>query len=201
VEQGNLYDISYNWEDKQLSAKPVKLFVCPSDPTVGPGGLATDNDDRTWGASSYAGNAQVFCKVYPSGVLDYVEGRASLYSSFPDGSSNTILVAEKYARCTNNTYPEGGSFWAYSQTGPTAKPLHPGFAISWNAGSIGPGSLFQVRPDRRNCDPTRASTPHTGGMQVCLADGSVRLIAPSISGVTWWAACTPSGGETLGPGW
>jgi len=37
-------------------------------------------------------------------------------------------------------------------------------------------------------------------MQVCLADGSVRSLAPTMSGATWWAACTPSGGDVLGSG-
>jgi prepilin-type processing-associated H-X9-DG protein len=45
------------------------------------------------------------------------------------------------------------------------------------------------------------STPHSAGMMVCLADGSVRLVSPGISGATWWAACTPRGGEVLGADW
>jgi prepilin-type N-terminal cleavage/methylation domain-containing protein len=202
VEQGNLLTgNSYTWDDSRLFSQPVKLFVCPADRTVDPDGLVKDNEGRTWGASSYAGNTQVFCQVNPSGVLENVEWNATLERSFSDGKSNTILVAEKYARCTNNFWPEGGTFWAYSQTGPTVLPLHPGFAISWTAVSIGPWSVFQDRPDPRNCDPTRASTAHTGGIQVCLADASVRPIAPGISGVTWWAACTPAGGEVLGSDW
>ena len=32
-------------------------------------------------------------------------------------------------------------------------------------------------------------------MVVCLADGSVILVSPSVSSQTWWAACTPNGGE------
>jgi hypothetical protein len=46
-----------------------------------------------------------------------------------------------------------------------------------------------------------AQTPHPGGMLVALADGSVRSLAPHLSGATWWAACTPNGGETLGQDW
>jgi prepilin-type processing-associated H-X9-DG protein len=81
--------------------------------------------------------------------------------------------------------------------------LHPGFAISWTPleYSIGPGSKFQLNPRQGNCDPTRTSTGHTGGMQVGLADGSVRFVSAGIGGETWWAACTPAGGEVLGPDW
>ena len=69
--------------------------------------------------------------------------------------------------------------------------------------AVGPGSKFQVQPTPYlgNCDPTRASTAHPGGMQVSLADGSVRTLAPSMSGTTWWAAVTPADGEVLGSDW
>ena len=69
------------------------------------------------------------------------------------------------------------------------KALLPGFAIPALASprrpnAIGPKSIFQVEPAPflGNCDPTRASTAHTSGMQVGLADGSVRTLAPSMSG-------------------
>jgi hypothetical protein len=120
-----------------------------------------------------------------------------------DGTSNTILFAEKYARCTNNSFPEGGNFWAYWVTGATVRPLHPGFAISWTRYSIGPHSKFQTRPRQYmgHCDPTLASTPHVAGMQVCLADASVRTVSSGVSGTTWWAACTPQGDEVLESDW
>jgi prepilin-type N-terminal cleavage/methylation domain-containing protein/prepilin-type processing-associated H-X9-DG protein len=203
LEQDNLVRSSNQWDDGWLHSQPVKAFLCPADPTVGTDGLVRDRLGDIWGASSYAGNAQVFCQVDPFGVLVHVQGRPNLLSSFPDGTSNTILIAEKYARCTNTTlfYREGGSFWAYAKTGPLAEPFHPGFAISWTAESIGPLSVFQYQPGLKNCDPTRASTPHTGGINVCLADGSVRLIGHPVSGAVWWAACTPARGEVIEANW
>ena len=68
---------------------------------------------------------------------------------------------------------------------------------------IGPESIFQVQPEPflGNCDPTRASTAHASGMQVGLADGSVRTLAPSMSGDIWWAALTPKGDEMQGSDW
>jgi hypothetical protein len=84
----------------------------------------------------------------------------------------------------------------------------PGFAIRAFAANgapkaIGEASIFQVQPTpfKGNCDPTRASTAHTGGILVGLADGSVRTLARSMSGATWWAAVTPAGGEVLGSDW
>ena len=87
------------------------------------------------------------------------------------------------------------------------KAFQPGFAIAALAGrgapdAIGPGSKFQVRPTPflGNCDPTRASTAHAGGILVGLADGSVRTLSPGMSGTTWWAASDAIGGRSAGLG-
>jgi prepilin-type processing-associated H-X9-DG protein len=61
-------------------------------------------------------------------------------------------------------------------------------------------TIFQVQPlpYLSSCDPARRSTGHTGGRNVALADGS---LAAGMSATTWWAACTPNGGEVLGSDW
>jgi hypothetical protein len=63
--------------------------------------------------------------------------------------------------------------------------------------------MFQMKPApyTTNCDVFLASTAHTGGMVVAIADGSVRLLPSGMSPATWWAACTPAGGEVNGPDW
>jgi prepilin-type N-terminal cleavage/methylation domain-containing protein len=189
-------------------SQPVPTFLCPSDPSVGPDGVVTINA-ICWGASSYAANSQVFAlhRGNPQGKTRITD--------ITDGASNTILYAEKYARCSSTSLSlDGGSLWAYCASrvldlpppmNPPLEPYAAGFAISGYFGNPqGPvRSKFQVQPTpfEGNCDPTRAATAHTGGMVVCLADGSVRTLAPSISDVTWWAAVTPRGGEVLGPDW
>jgi prepilin-type N-terminal cleavage/methylation domain-containing protein/prepilin-type processing-associated H-X9-DG protein len=193
---GGQYDPMING----VYARPVVLFVCPSDPSVGADGTVQDNVGTIWGASSYGGNAQVFCLVYPDGRLESPQYTARL-TDIRDGTSNTILYAEKYARCTSESWPEGGCFWAYSTTGPSTQPLHAGFALSWTPYSIGPDSRFQDQPSPTACDPTLTATGHRGGMQAAFADGSVRSLAPSISGNTWWALCTPKAGDIPGDDW
>ena len=60
-------------------------------------------------------------------------------------------------------------------------------------------NLFQVQPDwARSCDSTRPQSPHAGGINVCLGDGSVRFVAVGISAATWAQACDPRDGTPLG---
>jgi prepilin-type N-terminal cleavage/methylation domain-containing protein len=201
-------------------SRAVSVFLCPSDPSIDADGVVTIKGVQ-FGASCYAPNGLIsgtadFSKTPPVGGP---QGRTRL-ADIGDGTSNTILHAEKYARCSNTYMPpafrDGGTAWAYCtgvlfpwQPPPMNLPFRafqPGFAIAGFAGrgapdAIGPGSIFQVQPAVDECDPTRASTPHPGGIQVGLADGSVRTLSRDISGEIWWAAVTPRGGEVLGPDW
>jgi prepilin-type N-terminal cleavage/methylation domain-containing protein len=191
----------YKAANNNVFAQPVATFVCPSTPSIVDGRI-TDQAGTTWGAGSYGGNAQVFCDVdLKTWFLNNPQYHARIPADFQDGTSNTILFAERYARCTNAVFDQGGTFWAYCETEGAAQPLHVGFAISWTTFSVGPASKFQLRPAPDNCDPTLTATPHSGGIQVCLADASVRTISPAVSGATWWAACTPRSGDILGADW
>ena len=42
-----------------------------------------------------------------------------------------------------------------------------------------------------------ASSLHSGGVNVCFADGSVHFIKSSISLQTWWGLGTRAGGEVI----
>jgi prepilin-type N-terminal cleavage/methylation domain-containing protein len=201
--------------NNNVYSRPVATFLCPSDPSVASAGIVMI-DGHTFGAASYAPNGLISGTAPPT---PGPQGKTRMVA-ITDGTSNTILHAEKYARCSNTYMPpafrDGGTAWAYStalvypwQPPPMNLPpqaFQPGFAIAALANlgapdAVGHGSIFQVRPTQGDCDPTRASTPHVGGILVGLADGSVRTLAPSMSGTTWWAAVTPSGGEVLGSDW
>jgi prepilin-type processing-associated H-X9-DG protein len=54
----------------------------------------------------------------------------------------------------------------------------------------------------RGCgDGNRGVSPHTGGIQVGMGDGSVRLVSQGVSAFTWGAAITPAAGDVLGNDW
>jgi prepilin-type N-terminal cleavage/methylation domain-containing protein len=204
LEQQPLYQQSYYAgfyfvANNHVYTHPLKFWICTSDPSAPSDGQARDTMGNVWGVTSYAANVQVVCQVRPNGRMIHPDYDARLPSSISDGLSNTILLTEKYAQCVNNNYPAGGNYWAYYYTGSNLEPYHPGFAISWNGYSIGPASKFLVNPTpyNGNCDPTIASSGHSGGIQIALADGSTRFLSTNITMYTWWYLCTPNGGEVL----
>jgi prepilin-type N-terminal cleavage/methylation domain-containing protein len=205
MEQEPLYQQShfngfYSAGNNQVYQHPMPIYVCQSDPSIPPGGQVTDLIGNTWGAASYAINSQAFCTVNSLGILISTEKHTSLSNGFPDGTSSTLLLSEKYGQCFNSVYPTGGTLWAYYFTGANLQPYHAGFGASWNAYSFGPSSKFLVQPRPYNggCDPTLASSPHAGGIGIGLVDGSVRFLSANVSTYTWWYLCTPAGSETVG---
>jgi prepilin-type processing-associated H-X9-DG protein len=184
IEQDNLYRSSL---DKDSGAHSVwnngiygvviRTYVCLEDFTGGP-----DNRYEGWLATtSYAANFQLFGDP----VANTFQGSPRLPASIPDGTSNTIFFTERHQICQGE--PNG---WGY--TG--AYTWAPAFAY------LSTGK-FQVQPALKDCDPTVGQSPHPGGINVALGDGSVRLVADKISPQTWWHAITPNGGEVLGPDW
>jgi prepilin-type N-terminal cleavage/methylation domain-containing protein/prepilin-type processing-associated H-X9-DG protein len=80
------------------------------------------------------------------------------------------------------------------------------------ATTTGPASMFQLRPEDflntanpnttpGGCDPKRASSPHAEGMNVTLADGSVRFLGENLSPNTWWIALVPNDSLPMPDDW
>ena len=241
MEQQNLYNatlgtlLGYTGVHCPLNngifTQPIKIFVCPSDPSHSNGVVPDPGGNPfSWGAGCYAFNALIFSlengitqttPPLPDGKSYSPYGVSRIPKDFPDGQSNTILTTEKYALCTNAVSqsifgPYGGSFWAFCALSTpqlpapmsVPMPVYPGFEIGFfmpfSANTaVGPASKFQMNPTpyKGNCNPFVASSPHTGVINALLGDGSVRNISPGISPNTWWWACTPMGGEVLGPDW
>jgi prepilin-type N-terminal cleavage/methylation domain-containing protein len=194
----------------------LKVYLNPSDPS-----MVSDNYQGI-AHCGYAANVQVFSMNNASnwrlinwgqpsanGGLDPV---ASIPRTFADGTSNTIMFTEKYARCDATRAPAydwNGTWWNYGWiTNPTWYLGSPAFATDYPNNTypngIGPASKFQEKPMPYGgpaCDPVRAQSPRSGTILTLLADGSVRGVSAGISANTWWAACTPAGGEVLGGDW
>jgi prepilin-type N-terminal cleavage/methylation domain-containing protein/prepilin-type processing-associated H-X9-DG protein len=207
----------YSWGDTahtqgkiNVYEQPIKPYNCPSDPTTNPEFRAGAGN---WATTSYAYNHQVF-KVglwdwtTPDNDLDR-HPTARYPAMFVDGTSNTILFTEKYSQ------PTKIDPWTMEWGGNTWWEWAPKFA----ADIQGPGSKFLVTPGQRWCDQqtnipvkllggTRnnicqfiAVSPHSGGINVALGDGSCRFVGANVSGQTWWNAVVIDDGNVLGSDW
>jgi prepilin-type N-terminal cleavage/methylation domain-containing protein/prepilin-type processing-associated H-X9-DG protein len=190
----------------------VRLFVCPADPSLDSQGIMPEIG---WRGATYAANWQVFAKPNTYPVYRYAgtgtggsgtewEGSTRIQVGITDGTSNTLLFTEKYGRCSFD-----GLTACYANSGGSAWSRWDGLdncASHFAGWKQGVAAMFLVQPVPFNsatgvCDTSRASSPHPGGINVCLADGSCRFISSAISPTTWWQACTPAGGEVLANDW
>jgi prepilin-type N-terminal cleavage/methylation domain-containing protein len=190
----------------------------------GPDGVGTVTWGQ--GDASYAYNLQVFGKHMGGPITDPLPGNggkavvfnqplnienwngtAHVARTFTDGSSSTIMFTEKYAWCNYGTTWAGGNQWARDflpnasagEASPTAGtlPYHPQVGLYANGYAGLAHFLQQPTPFDSICYPDRASTPHTGGIQACMGDGSVRSFSAGTSDLVWIQALRPDDGSVI----
>jgi prepilin-type N-terminal cleavage/methylation domain-containing protein len=155
-----------------------RVMRCPSDPTAKANGLLANG----WGLTNYLANYNA-----------WGTGKGGLwtlplkFTDLTDGTSTVVLFGEGYAECDRI-----GRIALYSWS-------YHNFGLDWyqNANTL----MFQPTPAARDCDNWRAQSAHPSGLTVCLADGSVRTVAPAVSQETWTSALLPRDGQTPGDGW
>ncbi len=197
----------------------IKVFLCPSDPSVGnwrnggPYGTPGGSYDCSYAENCFVFmNAPAFTSPAAGGQLA-AQFQPKIPATFTDGTSNTVLFAEKYAACgpLSGGVPSGGNIW-FSPWGPWSGPYFavPCFDMGdcYGTSSFGPGQppmipLWQQQPNpwQSVCNPLLPSTGHTGGMNVGMADGSVRLVSQGLSVFTWSLACNPQDGLPMPSDW
>jgi len=186
----------------QLVVPPYRV---PMDPTQtdgkGPGGF---------GVGNVVANYQVFGLPNSNSM----RGTTTLAAGFPDGTSNTIMFATKYGRCgpVNPYVGEPlGSAWPLINFPPNSVLTAGAFfayqtpnIVGYVPNSSGVGVTFQVAPTHPpragtvGCDPNYAQAYTQAGLQVSMADGSVRTVSPGVSGLTWRYALLPNDGQVVG---
>ena len=87
----------------------ISEFRCPSDPSPA-GGTGMGNPagpDATWAVTNYVCNYLVFGNPGANSQ----EGAARIPSSFPDGTSNAVILGERFGQYGSTPY---SSLWANS---------------------------------------------------------------------------------------
>jgi len=224
MEQENVWKVSirnYNWDDwcptgpsdnkryycwsDNIIYKPIKSYRCRADFTS-PQGLSGSGGYAT---TSYAYNYQLF-------LTDWDQA-ARYPAAITDGVTNTIFFTEKYGQPSKDpwTIDWGGNTWwewapkfAFDIPNPAPMPNQ--------APNPAYRPLFQ--PSQDWCDQNKAyspaagtsrnicsllpTSPHSGGIQCGMGDGSVRFVGSKVSYQTWWYYTTPRGGENApSPDW
>jgi prepilin-type N-terminal cleavage/methylation domain-containing protein len=218
VEQDNLYKQCLcpagHGYDPEQGARPasrggvmqdvVPTYLCPSDPTA--------NQGFTGWASvgSYVFNGMIF-------QADWV-GFSNFPATITDGTSNTIFFTETYAMANGNqlspTYNGDATLWWWDYNSFQTPTSSNGDCGGLNYFGTAYTPLDKPSPNfcaantrswtwggKVSVCMCRATSPHTGGINCGLGDGSVRFVAAGISGNTWFAASTPNAGDILGQDW
>lgn len=182
LEQANLYN---EVSDTRIYETPVNEFYCPSRRKA--------RAYRNVAKSDYAGNAGDGFSAYNGAITRRSCASAALvdFSSLVDGSSNTLLVAEKQ---TNR-----GNF------GGSGGDNEPWVNSGWDQDQIrygGPATHPQSDFDHPQEPPThwsgRFGSSHVGIFNGVLTDGSVRSISYNIDQETFRRVCVRNDGQILG---
>jgi hypothetical protein len=153
-----------------VSGERLGIFLDPNDQSGGP-----NNKFEDWlGTTNYAASWMAF-----------KNGESRMPATFEDGTSNTIIFAQRYQIC--NGTPTAWGFSALTTWAPM-------FGY-YNQGK------FQAAPKQTDCDPTLPQSIRADGILVAMGDGTARNVKSSISPETWWYATDPADGNFFNPDW
>jgi prepilin-type N-terminal cleavage/methylation domain-containing protein len=206
---GHYYAITYN-------QSPPKIFINPLDPSQSNGAY----NDSGWGIYSVTGYVSNYQAM--GGIVNKTTGTPFILDTkktiqqISDGTSNTVMYTTRTAVCERNPCAYrpsySGPFYNIAPYA-NASDWYEWMPVLnyWKNGASSTGYLtgantkFQVNPTwagrNSTCDFRLASQLGSGGILVGMGDGSVRTVSSGITGTTWWAAMTATGGEVLGNDW
>jgi len=191
---------------------PLKVYQCPSDPTVPPSGLILGTPavlsatGQSFGSSNYAPNPVLFTAPNANAYCAY------RLSTIPNGTTNTLGFTERLAVLYDGSGNQWGMGWGCTaSTSSTFTPLAPPNVnmtlpgvITLSLTTINIPTLGATVTTRTSYgqDPSAA---HPGSIQCAMMDGSVRGVsmsdATALNGGTsnWNLATNPA--STTAPNW
>jgi competence protein ComGC len=143
----------------------VKTYICPSDSSNSP---TQTIGTSTWVGSSYAANLAVFGGVITQDITARAlpEGKGGLYpvyaakyniGNIPDGTSNTIFIAERFASATNAAGTTQSCFWAYPPSAGNLPKANQPHGTGGSANAILNGPIFGFIAGAKPSTPLMAS--------------------------------------------
>ena len=226
MEQGNVYNtvnFDFNYSDPNNATAMYTVisgFVCPSDtsdPLPALGGQTNYMADMGSGIIWQAPVGPNMGMPAPNGVFH--GDTSTKFAAITDGLSNTGLFSERVMADGNNAVVSPVSDVFFSPLAPTTpddaytmcqavdiSDLKNQFPLFMGAPWLCGQHIFThvSGPNSRSCGfflSLRAVMPpsskHPGGVNLLLADGSVRFIKDSIDRTVWRAMGTISGGEVI----
>ena len=96
-----------------------------------------------------------------------------------------------------------------SQTGFSGRPDMRGRSWAWSFMGVGSAYNHTMMPNERSCHSytddwggsnlMAAGSEHPSGVNVAVADGSVRFVSSTVNNAVWWGFGTRAGGENIQP--
>jgi prepilin-type N-terminal cleavage/methylation domain-containing protein len=200
----------YNGGGAKITPLKVPLFLCPSDTKPEPN---QSTSGLVFGRGNYVANSGIGPAIEfrggpghtnppmmnrPGGMFFINSWLA--FRQITDGTSQTVMVSEtRVPRDTTDGrgimhYPEG-PLYHHNRTPNSLTPDE--IRSSWChsttlAPCIGTYSAYNNIKDIRT-----ARSMHPSGVNLTLADGSVRFVSQAINLITWQAISSPGAGETV----
>lgn len=209
LDQGNLYnslamDLAIDEEpNRTLGQTPVPVYLCPSNnrvygPTKAPHSLPLADRGLGLAVTDYNGlNGSM--RLYPdapaSGLLQdrggFAERQNLRIADFADGTSQTIDVVE--------SVKFGRGLWVHGRPhfNNAAYQINTLRGYNGGANTVYPDGLNGGGPGRGVAGTWGISSDHPGGANALFADGSVRVLADSLSPQALTALATRDGGEVI----
>ena len=174
----------------------VSMAVCPSDPK-------SPGDCRGF-HGNYVANTGTAAVRIAHGLGMFYQNSDTDIADVADGTSNTLMIAESLVRGSGVAWGEPGAYWIGGAHGCY------GFTTLEAPNTPLPDQILACQTTTNPDAPCTSIGPsisttfnyarssHTGGVQVLLADGSVRFVSDSVNLLTWQALATRNGNEVIG---